>query len=60
MSDTTQGRRGARADTGAEGGNQLWVLLVCSGKLQAAAKVHHSLEENLLGLPRHSHPVWVR
>ena len=31
MSDTTQGRGGTRADTGAEGFNQLWVLLVYFG-----------------------------
>ena len=47
MSDTTQGKGDARADTGAQGGGQLGVLLVCFDKLKAAGKIRHSLDGRL-------------
>jgi uncharacterized membrane protein len=47
MSDTTQGKGDARADTGTKGGGQLGVLLLCFDKLKAAGKVRHSLDARL-------------
>ena len=46
MSGATRGTGGARADTGAKGG-QLGVLLVCFDELKAAAHARHSLDEKL-------------
>jgi hypothetical protein len=47
MSDTTQGRGDARADTVAKGSGRLGVLLVCFDKLKAAGEVRHSLDAQL-------------
>jgi hypothetical protein len=49
MSDVAQGPGDAGADTGAEGSGhgQLGVLLVCFGRLKAAAKARRPLEEKL-------------
>lgn len=47
MSDTTQGKGGAKADTGAKGSGQLGVLLECFSGSKAAGQARHGLDAQL-------------